>query len=116
VAESHEASHDPLHPLYIMNRTHSSDGRNLLWIGFDATLRDDEPEQHTSQDPKNALFGVEFYAILLELLEGFFEVSHDLVNLFGLDYDVIHVGLDDLSDEITKTLEHTSLVRYSRVF
>jgi hypothetical protein len=75
-----------------MNQTHSSDGRNLLWIGFDATLRDDEPEQHTSRDPKNALFGVEFYAILLELLEGFFKVSHELVNLFGLDYDVIHVA------------------------
>jgi hypothetical protein len=39
-----------------------------------------------------------------------------LVNLFGLEYDVIHVSLDGLFDEIIKTLEHTSLVCCSSVF
>jgi hypothetical protein len=50
------------------------------------------------------------------LLEGFFEVDHEMVNLFGLHYDVIHVSLDGLSDEIAETLEHTSLVCGFRVF
>jgi hypothetical protein len=99
-----------------LNQTHLSDGRDLLGIGFDATLKDDKPEQHTSWDLENALFRVDFYTILSELFEGFFEVSHELVNLFGFDHDVIHVGLDGLSDEIAETLEHASLVRCSRVF
>jgi hypothetical protein len=33
-----------------------------------------------------------------------------LIGLFGLDYDVVYVSLDGLSDEITETSEHTSLV------
>jgi hypothetical protein len=60
--------------------------------------------------PTNALFGVEFDVVLLEFREGFFEVSHELVSLFGLDYDVVHVSLDGLSDEIAETFEHTLLV------
>jgi hypothetical protein len=99
-----------LHPFYVLNWAHPSDGSNLLRVGFDATLGDDELEQHTSRDPKNTLFGVEFDAVLLEFREGFFKVDHELVGFFGLDYDVIHVSLDGLSDEITKTFEHTSLV------
>jgi hypothetical protein len=46
----------------------------------------------------------------LEFCECFFEVGHKLVDLFGLDYDVVHVSLDGLSDEIAKTFEHTLLV------
>jgi hypothetical protein len=114
-AESYEASCDPLHLFYVLNQAHLSDGGDLLWVGFDAALGDDEPEQHTARDPKNALFGVEFDVVLLEFREGFFDVSHELPGLFGLDYDVVHVSLDGLSDEIAETFEHTSLVYCSCV-
>jgi hypothetical protein len=49
-------------------------------------------------------------------LKVFFEVGHELIGLFGLDYDVIHVSLNGLSDEIAKTFEHTSLVCCSSIF
>jgi hypothetical protein len=79
-------------------------------------LRDDEPEQHTSQHPENALLGVEFDAILSEFLEGFFEVSHELVGLFELDYDVVHISFNGFTDELSETLEHTSLVCSPDIF
>jgi hypothetical protein len=44
MAESHEASHDLLYPFYVLDWTHLGDDHNLLWVGFDAALRDDEPE------------------------------------------------------------------------
>jgi hypothetical protein len=79
-------------------------------------LRDDEPEQHTPWDRKNTLLGVEFDVVLSKFLEGFFEVGHELVGLFGLDYDVVHTSLDGLADEFSEILEHTLLVCSSRVF
>ena len=69
-AEGGEAPCDSLNPLYILNRAHPCDGRNLLWVGFDATLRDDESKQHAPWDPKDAFLGVELDVVLLELPEG----------------------------------------------
>ena len=66
-AERGEAPYNSLYPLYVMNRAHPSEsGRDLLRVGFDATLGDDEIEQHTPRDPKNALFGIEFHAVCSE--------------------------------------------------
>jgi hypothetical protein len=59
--------------------------------------------------------GVEFYAVLSEFLESFLEVGYELVSVFRLDYDVIHVCLNGLSNEITKTFKHTLLVGCSCV-
>ena len=39
------------------------------------------------------------------------KVGCDLVHPFGLDHDVVHVGLNGLPDEVPETLEHTTLVR-----
>jgi hypothetical protein len=71
-----------LYPLYVLNGAHPSDGYNLLWVGFDVVIRDDEPEYHTSRDPENAFSRVEFYAVISKLLEDFFEVDNELINLF----------------------------------
>ena len=57
-------------------------------------LGDDETEQHTPRDPVNALLGIELDTIYLEFCEGLLKVGYDLVSLFGLDHDVIHVGLN----------------------
>ena len=37
--------------------------------------------------------------------------GYDLVSPFGLDHDVVYVGLNGLPKEVLKTLEHTMLVR-----
>ena len=59
-----------MYPLYVLNQSHPRDGRDLLWVGFDATLGDDKTQQHTPWDPKNALLGVELDAVCLEFREG----------------------------------------------
>ena len=73
-------------------------------------LGDDKTQQHTPWDPENALLGVELNAISSEFCEGLLKVGYDLVNQFGLDHDVIHVGLNGSPDEVSETLEHTTLV------
>ena len=41
-AERGEAPYNSLYPLYILNRAHPYDGRDLLWVGLDVTLEDDK--------------------------------------------------------------------------
>ena len=100
-----------MYPLYVLNQAHPCDGRDLLWVGFDATLGDDETQQHTPRDPENALRGVELNVVFSEFCEGLLKVGYNLVSLFGLDHDVVHVGLNGSPDEVSETLEHTTLVR-----
>ena len=109
--ERGEAPCNSLYPLYVLNWAHPCDGRDLLWVGFDATLIDDETKQHTPQDSENALLRVELNAISSEFCIGLLKVGYDLVSLFGPDHDVVHVGLNSLPDEVLETLEHTMLVR-----
>ena len=47
---------------------------------------------------------------MLRVCEGLLNVGYKLVSLFGLDHDVIHIGLNGSPDEVSKTLEHTMLV------
>ena len=49
-------------------------------------------------------------SICSEFCEGLLKVGYDLVSPFGLDHDVVHVGLNGPPDEVPKTLEHTMLV------
>ena len=78
-------------------------------------LRDNKTQQHTPRDPKNALLRVELNAICSKFCKGLLKVGHDLVSPFGLDHNVIHVGLNGLPDEIPETLEHVVLVHSPRV-
>ena len=52
-SECGETPYNSLYPLYFLNQAHPRDGRDLIWVGFDAALGDDEPKQHTPWDPKN---------------------------------------------------------------
>ena len=79
-------------------------------------LEDDETQQHTPRYHKNTLLGVELNAVCLEFCEGLLKVGYDLVNPFGLDHNVINVGLNGLPDEVPKTLVHAMLVRSPHVF
>ena len=74
-------------------------------------LGDDEAEQHAPRDPENTLLGIEFYAIRSEFCEGLLKIGNEVVSLFGLNHDVINVGLNGLPDEVPKAFEHTTLVR-----
>ena len=73
-------------------------------------LGDDETKKHTPQDPKNALFRIEFDAVCSEFCEGLLKIGYEVVSLFGLDHNVVHVGLNGSPDEGPETLEHTTLV------
>ena len=68
--ERGEAPYNSLYPLYVLNQAHPRDGRDLLWVGFDAMLGDDKTQQHTPWDTKNTFLGVEFDAVCLEFCEG----------------------------------------------
>ena len=70
-------------------------------------LEDNETKHHTPWDHENALLGVELNVVCLEFCEGLLKVSYDLVSSFGLDHDVVHVGLNGSPNEVSETLEHT---------
>ena len=42
MAERGKAPYNSLYPLYVLNWAHPRDGRDLLWVGFDAALGDDK--------------------------------------------------------------------------
>ena len=73
-------------------------------------LRDDEVEQHTPWDPENTLLGIEFDAVGSESCKRLLKISNEVVNPFGLDHDVVNIGLNGPPDEAPETLEHTTLV------
>ena len=62
-------------------------------------------------DPKNTLLGIEFDANRSEFCKGLLKIGNDVVSPFGLNHDVVDIGLDGLPDEVPETLEHTTLVR-----
>ena len=71
---------------------------------------DDEAEQHAPRDPENIFFGIEFDAIRPEFRKDLLKISNQVVGLFGLNYDVVDVGLNGSPDEVPKAVEHTALV------
>ena len=88
--ECGEAPYDSLNPLYVLNWAHPCDGRDFLWVGFDATLGDDEAEQHTPQDPENTLLRIEFDTIHSKFCKGLLKIINDVVSPFGLNHDVVN--------------------------
>ena len=62
------------------------------------------------RNPKNALLGIEFDAIRSEFCKGLLKVCNEVVSRFGLNHDVINVGLNGPPDEVPEAVEHTVLV------
>ena len=79
-------------------------------------LGDDEPKQHAPRDPKNTFFGIELDAVHPEFRKGAFNVGNKVVSPLGFDYDVIDIGLNGSPNEVSETLEYTSMVFSSHVF
>ena len=59
---------------------------------------------------ENTLLGIEFDAIRSEFCKGLLKISNKVVSLFGLDHDVINVGLNGPPDEVPEAFEHAALV------
>ena len=57
------------------------------------------------------LLKIEFDVVCLEFCKGLFKIDYEVVSPFGLDHDVINVGLNGSPDEAPETFEHTTLVR-----
>ena len=53
---------------------------------------------------------VELNDVCSKFCEGLLKVGYELVSLFGLDHDVVRVGLNGSPDEAFETLKHTPLV------
>ena len=77
---------------------------------------DDETKQHAPWDPKNALLGIEFDVVCSEFCKGLLKISYKVVSSFGLDHDVVNVGLNGPPDKVSETFEHTALVRSPSIF
>jgi hypothetical protein len=90
-AECHEASHEPLDVLDTPDLAYLSDGRDLVGVGFDATLGDNGPQEIASGDPKSVLFLVQPDVEVLEAIEGFCQVGDETAALSGLHDDVINI-------------------------
>ena len=110
MAEHGEAPCNSLYPLYVLNQGHPCDGRDFLWVGFNATLGDDETKQHAPRDPENPLLRIEFDVVCSEFCKGLLKIGYEMVRLFGFNHDVIYIGLNGPPDEVPETLEHTTLV------
>jgi hypothetical protein len=86
------------------------DGCDFLWVGLDALLGDDEPQEHASGDFEDTLLGIEFHALRPQTLECRFKVREEVGGFPRLDYDVIDVSLDHSADMLSKHVVHAPLV------
>ena len=67
-------------------------------------LRDNETKQHVARDPEDALLGIEFDAICSEFSKGSFKIGDKVLSPFGLNYDVVDIGLNGPPDEVPETV------------
>jgi hypothetical protein len=94
---------------------HDGDGRDLLRVGLDAPLGDNEPQEHASGNPKDTLLGIKLHAFRLETSECHFKVRKEVRGFPRLDYNVIDVGLDRPTNVFAEHMVHAPLVRRTRI-
>jgi hypothetical protein len=114
-AEGRKTSHDSPYAFQVRDGPHAGDRRDLLRIGFDAPLGDDEPQEHATGHPEDTLFGIELDALRLETSECHFKVGKEVGGFPRLDYDVIDVGLDRAANVLAEHMAHAPLVRRARI-
>jgi hypothetical protein len=91
--EGHEASHEPLNILDILDLTYFSGGQNLAGVRFDTALNDDVPQDLTLGDSEAALLEVQLNVEPPEVVEGSFQVSNEATALLKLHDNVIDIDL-----------------------
>ena len=82
---------------------HPSNGLDFLRVGLDASLRDDEAQEHSSRYSEHAFFQIELYPLRPKAVECDFEIGYQVVSLPGFH------------DDVPEHVEHTSLVCSSGV-
>ena len=73
---------------------HVGDGGDLVRVRFDTSSTDDVAQQYTGWNSKDALWRVQLPSVLVQVREGFFEVSDKVVGCLSLDDHIIDVGFD----------------------
>ena len=79
-------------------------------------LGDDEAEQHAPRNLENTFVRTEFDAICSEFCKGLLKIRNEVVGPFGLNHDVINVGLNGPPSEVPEAFEHTALVHSPSIF
>jgi hypothetical protein len=87
----------------------------FLRVGLDASLGDDEPQEHASGYSEDALLGIEFYTFGLETPECRFKVRKEVGGFLRIDYDVIDVSLDRSTNVFAEHVVHAPLVHRTRI-
>ena len=54
---------------------------------------------------------IEFDAVCSEFCKGLLKIGYEVVIPFGLDHDVVNIGLNGPPNEVHEAFEHTALVR-----
>ena len=67
-------------------------------------LGDDEAEKHAPRELENTFLGIEFDAICSEFSKGSFKIGDKVLSPFGLNYDVVDIGLNGPPDEVPETV------------
>ena len=86
-----------------------------IFSGLASMPRSETMKLHAPRYPENTLLVIEFDAICLEFRKGLLKIGDKVVSPFGLNYDVVDVGLNGPPDEVPKAVEHTTLVCCSYV-
>src|SRR3954467_15450830 len=92
-AESRHAAGKSQHVLDTRWCFNLLDGLDLVGVGFDPTLRHEEPEKLAGGNSEHALLGVELEADLAQVRKGLFQVLNQGCLVSALDHNVVHVGL-----------------------
>jgi hypothetical protein len=92
-AEGREASHELLNVLDVSDLTYFSDGRNLVGVRFDTALGDDVPQELAPGDSESVFLWVQLNVELPEVVEGFLQVSDEVVALSRFHDDIVDIDL-----------------------
>jgi hypothetical protein len=74
---------------------HGCDAGNLLWVCFNSSMTNNEPEYFSLWHAKDALCWVNLPSKLPQVVESFLEISDELIMGSCLDDHIIHVSFND---------------------
>src|SRR6185503_16805436 len=84
-------------------------------FGLNASLGDDETQEHASRDSKHTLLGVELYPFGPKAIERDPKIGYQVVRLPEFHDNVVDICFYGSPYMILKYMDHTSLVRSSGV-
>jgi hypothetical protein len=94
-----------------LNWAHPVEACDLFRVGLDAPLGDNVSQQHATQHPEDAFFGVQFHPVSPQAIERDAQIINQVVRLPGFYDYVVYVRLNGPPDVVSENVLHTSLVR-----